>query len=236
MKKIKNSIIVPIYNEEKRMGMFLKELIQFSKKSLKNYEILFVDDGSTDNTLELLKNIKKNNDEVKIISYKINKGKGHAVKTGVLSARGDKVLFIDADGSIAPNEIPPMLDRLEKYDIVVGTRYSKRAKVKQPTLRHITGTLFNLYVNLLFHINIYDNLCGFKGFRKRVVNTLFQNLISKRWIFDVELFYKIRKNKYSLYEMPIKWEYKENTKMSVLDPFKMLFQLIKLRFQLKDER
>ena len=226
---MKVSIIVPCYNEENRIKPFLTSLIQFSKDNLKSYEIIVVNDGSKDKTLDVLKEFSK---DIKLISYEKNKGKGGAVREGVLSSIGEKVLFIDADGSIQPDEMPKMLEKLDSYDVVVGDRASKDSDVNAIALRNITGKLFNFYVNVLFGYKTWDNLCGFKGFKKEIAKDLFADLIAYGWIFDVELFYKIHKKNYTLYKLPIKWVHKGDSKIKLLDPFKMFFQLIKLRMKL----
>ena len=226
---MKVSIVVPCYNEENRIKPFLTSLIQFSKDNLKSYEIIVVNDGSKDKTLDVLKEFSK---DIKLISYEKNKGKGGAVREGVLSSIGEKVLFIDADGSIQPDEIPKMLEELDNYDVVVGDRASKDSDVNAIALRNMTGKLFNFYVNMLFRYKNWDNLCGFKGFKKEIAKDLFTNLIAYGWIFDVELFYKIHKKNYTLYKLPIKWVHKGDSKIKLLDPFKMFFQLIKLRMKL----
>ena len=226
---MKVSIIVPCYNEENRIKPFLTNLIQFSKDNLKDYEIIVVNDGSKDKTLDILKEFSKN---IGIISYDTNKGKGGAVREGVLSSIGEKVLFIDADGSIQPDEMPKMLEKLDNYDVVVGDRASKDSDVNAIALRNMTGKLFNFYVNMLFRYKNWDNLCGFKGFKKEIAKDLFTDLIAYGWIFDVELFYKIHKKHYTLYKLPIKWVHKGDSKIKLLDPFKMFFQLIKLRMKL----
>ena len=226
---MKVSIVVPCYNEENRIKPFLTSLIQFSKDNLKSYEIIVVNDGSKDKTLDVLKEFSK---DIKLISYEKNKGKGGAVREGVLSSIGEKVLFIDADGSIQPDEIPKMLEKLDSYDVVVGDRASKDSDVNAIALRNITGKLFNFYVNVLFGYKTWDNLCGFKGFKKEIAKDLFTDLIAYGWIFDVELFYKIHKKNYTLYKLPIKWVHKGDSKIKLLDPFKMFFQLIKLRMKL----
>src|SRR3989344_3196133 len=223
---MKVSIVVPCYNEENRIKPFLTSLIQFSKDNLKSYEIIVVNDGSKDKTLDVLKEFSK---DIKLISYEKNKGKGGAVREGVLSSIGEKVLFIDADGSIQPDE---MLEKLDSYDVVVGDRASKDSDVNAIALRNITGKLFNFYVNVLFGYKTWDNLCGFKGFKKEIAKDLFTDLIAYGWIFDVELFYKIHKKNYTLYKLPIKWVHKGDSKIKLLDPFKMFFQLIKLRMKL----
>ena len=233
MKKLDFSIIVPAYNEEKRIKPFLNELAVFSK-GWKNYEILFVDDGSTDFTLSILKDFASKNKNIKIISYKPNKGKAFAVKKGIEKAKGQKIIFIDADGSISPEEILKMISKLDHFDIVVGSRAKKESKVEAILLRKIVGTMFNHIVNLLFHINIMDVLCGFKGFKREIALDLYKDLKSSGWIFDVELFYKARRKNYSLYELPILWIHKGGSKMKFTHPFKMLFQLLKLKKDLKE--
>ncbi len=226
------SIIVPAYNEEKRIPPFFTKLLSFCRNNLKNYEILCIDDGSKDNTAKVITLLSKKDSHVRLISYHPNQGKAYAVKTGVLASKGKKIIFIDADGSIEPEEIPRMITGLDTYDVVVGSRYTKEAKIKQPFLRMMTSFFFNSYVKMLFWIFVEDTLCGFKGFKKEVGVHLFSDLLSKRWIFDVELFYNIRKNKYSLLQMPIKWEHKDDTKFKLFDPVKMIFELAILRGKL----
>jgi len=228
------SIIVPAYNEERRIGGFLEELLKFAKTQLDNYEIIIVDDGSVDNTLNVVKNIVKKDRSVRIVSYKPNRGKGFAVKTGVFKSKGEFILFIDSDGSISPEQILKMLKELEKYDIVVGDRGHRESIIRQAKSRKIIGIIFNFYVSILFNSRVRDNLCGFKGFRRKVALELFKNLVDKKWLFDVELFYKIKKRRYSFLNIPIKWEHKTGSKISLFDPFKMLFQLIDLRIKLID--
>ncbi|MCJ7647254.1 MAG: glycosyltransferase, partial [Candidatus Lokiarchaeota archaeon] len=126
MKDINISILVPAYNEGKRIPKFLGELIKFCSQNLENFEVLIIDDGSNDNTKEVVLDLIKNHRNMKLLRYPENKGKGHAVLMGVLKARGEFVLFIDADGSIKPEEILNMYNFYQKYnyDIIVGSRIS----------------------------------------------------------------------------------------------------------------
>lgn len=224
------SIIVPFYNEELRMRPFLGALSKYNSHS---WEFIFVNDGSKDQTLKILKEYYFYNK--KIISYRNNKGKGYAVKSGVIAAKGKYIIFIDADGSINPSQINKMLNYLKKYDIVAGTRTTGKSEVEVPFFRKFIGVVFNKYANFLFNINVGDTLCGFKGFRREVAKNLFENLMDKRWIFDVELFYKIRKNNSSLYFMPIKWVYKDKSKMTIIDVVKIAVTMFMLRFKLAKE-
>lgn len=225
---IKCTILVPAYNEERRIKLFLQELAMLREKNNSIKEVVVIDDSSTDSTADIVRKF----DGIKLLSYKPNRGKGYAVKHGVMHAKGDSIIFIDADGSISPDQIPKMLEKLEQYDVVVGDRSLKNSVVKNVGTRKLTGNLFNFYVGLIFNSDIKDNLCGFKGFKADVAKNLFGDLISERWIFDVELFYKIRKRGYTLYKLPFVWSHKKGSKLKLLDPLKMFFELIMLRIKL----
>lgn len=228
---MQTSIVIPAYNEEKRITPFLLALLDFSRRR-KEVEVIIVNDGSTDKTLEVVHKIANGNNEVKIVSYECNRGKGWAVKQGIETAQGEKIVFIDADGSIPPSEIPKMLEKLDQYDIVVGDRTSPYSNVTQSTIRRIIGIMFNSYVRTLFQEDIPDHLCGFKGFKKHIAKDLFMDLKTDGWIFDVELFHIIKKKNYSLFQLPISWEYKKESKLNLLDPIKMALQLLFLRWKL----
>ncbi|MHA1106350.1 MAG: dolichyl-phosphate beta-glucosyltransferase [Promethearchaeota archaeon] len=235
MKDINISILVPAYNEGKRIPKFLGELIKFSSQNLTNFEVLIIDDGSNDDTKEVVLSLIKNHGNMKLLSYPENKGKGHAVLMGVLKAKGEFVLFIDADGSIKPKEILNMYDfyREHKYDIIVGSRISLTSNITnpQPSSRRLMSKFFNLYSNILFRIKINDLLCGFKGFSKNAAIQVFQNLKAFRWEFDVEILYRAKKNSLKVYQMPIEWKHEEGSKIKPLDPIFILLNLIVLRLR-----
>ncbi len=226
------SIIVPVYNEENRMQPFLKRLVLYCKKNFRDYELIFVDDGSADDSLKILKLLEKKSKNAKVFSYHKNRGKGAAVKLGVEKAKGRKIVFIDADGSIRPEEIANALLLLKESDVVIGDRYNNRENVNQPRIREFAGNTFNSYVNLLFGLGIKDTLCGIKAFRKEIAAELFKELKSDRWEFDVEILYKIKREKIRLVRMKIPWEYKKGTKMKLSDPVKMAIRLAVLRLRI----
>ena len=231
---MKNSIIVPAFNEEKRSSKFIPDLISFIKKNIKDSEIIIVDDGSKDDTRKKVSQMIKNEHAekfVKIIGYSKNQGKGNAVAYGVNVAKGEKIIFIDADGSIPAREIPRMLEKLNKYEFVSGNRLSKNSNVKTALLRKFFSFGFNSLVSLIFQYSYRDNLCGFKGFKRKTAEKLFSNLVDKKWIFDVELFYKAKKNGYSIYFLPIEWHYIGGSRINLfIDPIKWVFRLIRIRF------
>jgi len=235
---MRNSIIVPAYNEEKRFSKFIPDLIRFIKKTIPDSELIVVDDGSKDATRKKVFQMIKNGRAerfAKIIGYPNNKGKGNAVSYGVKAAKGDKILFVDADGSIPPEEIPKLLEKLDEYDFVAGSRLIKGAKIKTNFLRRTFSFGFNLFVSILFQYSYRDNLCGFKGFKKEIAKKLFSNLCDKRWLFDVELFYKAKKNNFSVYFLPIEWHHVGGSRINLFtDPPKWFMRLFKLRIHLNN--
>jgi dolichyl-phosphate beta-glucosyltransferase len=234
---IKNSVIVPAYNEERRSAHFIPDLLKYVKNNVPNTEVIVVNDGSKDDTESVVKSFikqTKTQSFAKVIGYRKNQGKGNAVAFGVQHAKGEKILFIDADGSIPPAEIPKLLKLLDDYDVVAGDRMSAKSKVKSNPLRKLFSFGFNSAVSLIFQYSYRDNLCGFKGFKKHVAKEIFKDLKDKRWVFDVELFYKIKKKGYSSYFLPIAWHHVGGSRIRYwIDPALWFFRLIKLRFQLR---
>lgn len=230
------SILVPAFNEENRIKPFLKEVISFKKTHNYLNEIIIVDDGSTDKTLKALKEFEK---DIKIISYKPNRGKGFAVKTGILAAKSDLVVFMDADGSTPVSQIPKMANALKKYCFVAGQRSGKGSNITdpQPFYRIFAGKTFNAIVRLLFRTGINDSLCGFKGFRKQTGKMLANKLVSERWVFDVEMFVRAKKAGIEIGTIPITWKHVGNAKMSLgLTNIKMLLNLILLKISMIKNR
>ncbi|MFX1498507.1 MAG: dolichyl-phosphate beta-glucosyltransferase [Promethearchaeota archaeon] len=229
------SILIPAYNEEKRISHFLNTLINFLSENLNHYEIIIINDGSSDKTEQIAQKIQKDKPFIKLINYKKNMGKGFAISRGVLKARGKFIVFMDADGSTPATEILNILNKFQQnnFDIIIGSRIKQSSKIKipQPLSRRLLSKVFNLYSNFLFRIKINDLLCGFKGFKREVAVILFKNLKSFRWEFDVEILYNARKHKYMIYELPIEWKHEEGSKIKILDPILILINLFKLRLK-----
>jgi len=217
------SIIVPAFNEEDRIKPFLRELNDCLNDI--NHEIIVVDDGSIDNTGRVAKEFG-----AKVLSYNKNKGKGVAIKTGVRHAKGEYIIFMDADGSIHPSNIKNVVKFLERYDIVVGSKFIRGTEtiIKQPVIRDITAFFFNLFVNILFHIQYSDYLCGCKGFRREAAKRIFSFLMTERWIFDVEVFLLANKFNLTIKEIPITWSYVGGSKI-IKDIPRIFLNLIKFK-------
>jgi dolichyl-phosphate beta-glucosyltransferase len=230
IKKI--SIMVPAYNEEDRLPDFLNSLCNYCvNNKIFRWEVIVINDGSYDGTSRIIEKISKKFNFLIGLSHNENMGKGAAIKTGVKNASGDIIIFIDADGSISPEEIDKMINVLEWADVGIGYRIHRESKiiVKQPLKRIFAGKIFNLIVNLILDLKIYDTLCGFKG-----LNAEYKNIIldcqTKRWSFDVEMLYLAKKDHLKIEKIPIIWKHTEGSKISLLrDPIEMIKELIKIR-------
>jgi dolichyl-phosphate beta-glucosyltransferase len=215
------SFVIPCYNEEKRLEPKLSETINFLVSRVKRpFEIIFVDDGSRDGTRRILGETKKNNPgiNIEIIGYPGNKGKGHAVKTGVMHARGDKIIVMDADFSIDIGEVDKAVEKLDDYDIVVGTKKHLLTKsVKhQNAPRRILGKGFTVMTNVILGMSFSDITCGFKGFRSGAAKDIFSRQRMKRWAYDAETLFLVKRLKYRTVELPVRWHHIEGSKVSPL--------------------
>lgn len=233
------SIIFPLYNEEKRLQASLFKIDAFlNKKKFKKIEIIFVNDGSKDSTLKLLKLFikkSKNKKIIKTISFKKNMGKGYALMQGVKFAKNDWILTSDIDLSVKLNQLLIWKKKFlrKNFNVYFGSRSHINSIIKKNFLRNILGIFFKLFCFLLFKINISDTQCGFKLYKKNIAKKVFSNLITNGYVHDIEIAYKCRKNNFIITELPVMWEHKSNGKINILiDPFKMLIGLINLKIQL----
>ncbi len=223
---VKLSIIIPAYNEGKRIENTLKTWLAYLKKNKWNFELIVVDDGSKDNTFIIVKKFKN----VKLISYKPNHGKGHAVRTGVLASKGDYVLFCDADLSTPVEELGNLFPYLNNYEIVIASRALKESRVKTLFIRKFLGRIFNFIVGILMSFYIKDTQCGFKLFRKEAAKEIFNKQIINGWAFDVEILFLAKKLDYKTKEVPIKWQHFEHEGVTpARQTIKMFKEVLKIR-------
>jgi len=180
------SVVIPAYNEEKRIGRTLKAIQKYLDKKKHDYEIIVVDDGSNDKTIEVAKSFSSKNKRIKILKNKENRGKGYSVKTGMLAAKKKYVLFSDADLSTPIEELEKFSKFKEKYDIIIASRALKQSNIKesQPFYRVLMGKTFNLIVNLVLFLGIHDTQCGFKLFSRKSAQEIFKKQTFERFSFD----------------------------------------------------
>jgi len=222
------SVIIPVYNEEKSIGITVPKIFHYLNKKQIDHEVIVVDDGSTDQTVPIVENIKKCN----LLKHKKNKGKGAAVKTGVKAAQGEYILFTDADSSTSIEELDKFWNKKEKYDILIGSRYilGSDIRVKQPWYRNIITFIGNKMIRIILGLKLKDTQCGFKLFQKEAAKDLFSLQKIERWGFDMEILYLAKKKIYSIKEIPIIWSDSPETKVKPFDFFKTLVELFKIRF------
>ena len=232
------SVIIPAYNEAARLGKTLRAVVDYLAQNAPDGEVIVVDDGSSDNTAELARQVFKDSKSLRtsVISYKSNLGKGRAVRLGLLAARSDVALFSDADLSTPITEAPKLVDPIVsgQYDLTFGSRALDRELigVHQSWRREQGGRVFNLVVRLATGMPFWDTQCGFKAFRMSVCRPLIEAATVDRFGFDVELLYLAFRAGLNLKEIPVRWDHNEGSKVTLFsDSFKMVNEVNLIRQQ-----
>lgn len=220
------SLIIPAYNEAGRIEWTLENAEDYLMSLGKPCELIIVDDGSSDQTLDKMREYKAKSSLIRLISYEPNRGKGYAVRQGVFASRGEYVGFSDADFSAPLQEFPKLFEVLKKgYDIAIGSRAVKESEipVHQPLYRELGGRGLNLIIRMLATPGIHDTQCGFKLFRGDVARDIFGRCFINGWGFDVEVLYVARKLGYTINEAGVKWSHAEGSKIR---PFRAALRVI----------
>jgi len=227
------SVVIPAYNEQFRLPPTLKSVKRFLSEFAPEFEIIVVDDGSRDATAQIVKQLADNDKRIKLVSYEVNKGKGYAVRLGVLTATGNFILLNDADGSSPIEEIVRLRDALSKgADIAIGSRAKPdpTRAVKALAYRTYMGNTFNGIVQSLLLPGIYDTQCGFKLFKHSVAKEVFSRCCIDDFATDVEILYIARRLGYLIEEIAINWVNVDGYKINLMvDPVRMLASVIKMR-------
>jgi len=228
------SIVIPAYNEEKRIGRTLEEIIGYLKTKDYGYEIIVVDDGSTDSTREVVRKFERKDSGVRVIENKTGKGKGYSVRRGMLETSGKFALFTDADLSTPIKEVEKLIQWLEKdYDITIGSRSlpDSQIEIRQSFLREGMGKVFNKIMNLIVFTGFKDTQCGFKCFKRHVVNKVFGQQKIIGFAFDVENILIAKRHGFRIKEIPVRWLNSPYSKVSIMrDPVIMFYDLFKIKF------
>jgi dolichyl-phosphate beta-glucosyltransferase len=202
------SLIIPAYNEQQRLPPHLGHALEYLREHFPNFELMVVDDGSTDLTAEAVSAALAGEPRARLISYHPNRGKGYAIRTGVLASHGEVVVFLDADFSTPVEEIPRAIERLQEADIVVGSRDLPGAEVRptQPFFRRFASGVFDVVKHLIVGLwDIKDTQCGFKAYAGPIARPLFALGQVDRFMFDVEILCLAERAGLRICEMPVQW-------------------------------
>ncbi len=226
------SVIIPAYNEAGRIKKCLKSLSAFLESEDYSWEVVVCNDGSTDTTSQIVRQISEQNVRVRILDL-VHQGKGAAVRQGMLHAVGELRILCDADFSMPVEQISSLLDGAASSDVVIASRELQDSRrFNEPSKRHFMGRVFNFITRLLVLPGINDSQCGFKLFKENCVSTLFEELNVDGFAFDVEVLVKARIKGFSILEVPIDWYYFEGSKVRLIrDTVYMFWDLLKISFK-----
>lgn len=222
------SVVIPAYNEEKRLPETLKKIKDYLSRQNYEWEVLIVNDGSKDNTAAAVTDLIKGWQGFRLIDNKVNKGKGGVVKQGMLEVKGEWRLFMDADNSTDISEIEKLWPFKNEYQIIIGSRYLNKdsIKIKQPLVRRVVSRIGNWLIRVLLGIDMKDTQCGFKLFSAKAAQEIFSKQTIERWGFDMEILAIARKLGYQIKEVAVDWYDAEGSnvkKSAALKTLKELF-------------
>ncbi len=234
------SVVVPAYNEEERLPRSLARLHEYYEAQDYGYDVTVVSDGSTDRTNEIVREFAAAHPKFRLLEYGPNRGKGCAVRTGMLEAKGDLVLFCDADQATPQEETEKLLDHMRQgADVAIGSRPLKESRLEkhQPLYREMLGRTFNHVVQALAISGIRDTQCGFKMFTNGAAQAVFRRCKLDGFSFDFESLMIARDLGYRIDEVPIRWSHQEGSKVVLLrDGPRMLGDLVRLRLKGRTSR
>jgi dolichyl-phosphate beta-glucosyltransferase len=225
------SIVIPAYNEESRLPKSLPQVIDFIRQQDYVAEVIIVDDGSVDRTAEIVRHFQDEASFITLLQVE-HGGKGHAVRAGMMQARGEFIFLCDSDLSMPIHEVPKFLPpRLDGYDVAIASREIKGARrYNEPAYRHLMGRVFNLIVRLLAVHGIQDTQAGFKCFQREAARQLFPLQTIKGWGFDVEILFIAQRHGMHIVEVPINWYYANRSQVRPIhDTYNMLREVLKVR-------
>lgn len=233
MEQPQYSIVIPAYNEQARIGATLDRVIRCVEARGWAAEVLVVNDGSTDGTAPIVCAAARRFSNLRLIENAGNRGKGYAVRHGILQARGAIVMFTDADLSAPMEEAERLFAAIENgADIAIGSRWLDRSRqtLQQPLYRRFFGRCFNWLTRLVMHLPFADTQCGFKAFRRQAAQAVFSRQRIERWGFDPEVLYIALRLGLRIKEVPVTWGHDERSRISYLkDGLRMIQDLIRVR-------
>lgn len=231
MAKPELSLIMPAYNEEDNIELVIKKVDDTIRQMGLRYELIVVDDGSIDNTEIKIGSYARNNDHVKMVSYRNNVGKGFALRTGFSHAVGDVVVFMDSDADIDPKQVVHYIEALKNADIVVASKWHPQSNVDTLLIRRILSHGFNVLVKLLTGLKLSDTQTGLKAIRRSSFASVFPRLSVKRFAFDVELLALANLFGLKVVELPI--NIRLRSLFSFKEVWRMFLDLLGITYRLR---
>jgi dolichyl-phosphate beta-glucosyltransferase len=227
------SIIIPAYNEGERLRPTLENVLAFLEQQRWSAEVIVVNDGSSDDTAAIVQEFAEQTPVVKLIENPANCGKGYSVRNGMLHARGDVLVFSDADLSSPIQEMTKLLEALAAgADIAIGSRWlcAELQTERQSLARQISGRTFNRLLRIVLGLHFQDTQCGFKAFTRQAAQKIFPMLRIERWGFDPEILFLARKFGFRVEEVPVLWGHKGGTRINPLtDGIRMFQEMLRIR-------
>ena len=228
------SVVIPAYNESARIGATVERVVAYLTERWTRWELVVVDDGSSDGTAAVVRNMFPGETRVRVIVNSPNHGKGYAVRTGMLAAEGELILFSDADLSAPIEELEQLLPALTaSFHVAIGSRALRREliEVRQSALRELAGQTFNLALRGITGLRFRDTQCGFKLFRREAARAIFSRQRIHEFGFDPEALFLAKKFGFAAIEIPVRWAHNEGSKVRVLrDGVKMVLDLLRIRW------
>jgi dolichyl-phosphate beta-glucosyltransferase len=233
LKDVTYSIVIPAYNEGERLGATLGKVLGYVREQGWNAEVIVVNDGSSDNTAEIVRGFAEKNPVLRLVENPGNRGKGYSVRNGMLNARGDVVVFSDADLSSPIEEIPKLLAALAAgADIAIGSRWlrTELQTRRQSLHRQLFGRVFNVLLRIILGLKFKDTQCGFKAFTRRAAQTILPLQRIERWGFDPEILFLARKFGFRVEEVAVLWGHSGDTRIHPLvDGARMFQEMLRVR-------
>jgi dolichyl-phosphate beta-glucosyltransferase len=230
----KYSVVIPAYNEGARLGSSLEKVLAYVHGQGWNAEVIVVDDGSRDQTAEIVRHFAAKDPVVRLVQNPGNHGKGYSVRNGMLSAEGEILIFSDADLSSPIEESAKLLEALQQgADIAIGSRWLRTETQiqRQPLHRQVFGRIFNLLMRLTLGLHFKDTQCGFKAFNRAAAQAIFPLQKIGRWGFDPEILFLARKLGIKVKEVPVLWGHSGGTRINPLvDGFRMFTEMLRVRW------
>lgn len=228
------SIVIPAYNESVRLRPTLHALLRHIQEQHWDAEILVVNDGSTDDTAQIVREYGKLHPQILLVENPGNRGKGYSVRNGMLHARGDICLFSDADLSSPITEAQKLFEAIGRgADIAIGSRWlrTELQTERQPLYRQAFGRIFNLALRGILGLRFADTQCGFKAFRRDAAQRIFPLQRIERWGFDPEILFLARRAGLRVEEVPVLWAHSEGTRLNPFrDGLRMFLEVARIRW------